>query len=121
MSKFSLRHRAHSFKNAAKGIALLFSQANAYIHSGVAGLVIIAGFVFNIALWEWCLLIMCIGSVFCAEAFNTAIEHLSDKVCRHYDPLIGKTKDIAAGAVLITVIAAVAVGLIIFIPKVLCG
>lgn len=53
-----------------------------------------------------------------AEAFNTAVEALADKVSPGYDPLIGRAKDLAAGAVLIFVLAAVAVGLIIFIPKI---
>ena len=52
-----------------------------------------------------------------AEGFNTAVECLADKVSPEYDPLIGRAKDIAAGAVLLFVIAAVAVGLIVFIPK----
>ena len=53
-----------------------------------------------------------------AEAFNTAIEKLCDKVSPERDPLIKTTKDVAAGAVLLFVLGAVAVGLIIFIPKI---
>ena len=52
-----------------------------------------------------------------AEAFNTAIEALCDKVSPGFDPLIGRAKDLAAGAVLLFVFAAITVGLIVFIPK----
>lgn len=51
-----------------------------------------------------------------AEAFNTAIEKLADRVTCERDPLIGAAKDVAAGAVLLFAIASVAVGLIVFIP-----
>ena len=54
-----------------------------------------------------------------AESFNSAIEALADKISPDKDPLIGKAKDLAAGAVLLFVIVAVAAGLIIFIPKII--
>ncbi len=62
---------------------------------------------------------LCIGGVLMAEGFNSAVEALADKICTTPDPLIKRAKDIAAGAVLLFVIAAVAVGLIIFIPRLL--
>ena len=51
------------------------------------------------------------------EGFNTAVERVCDRVSPEKHPLIKAAKDIAAGAVLLFVIASVAVGLIIFIPK----
>jgi diacylglycerol kinase (ATP) len=49
-------------------------------------------------------------AVWVAEALNTAIEFLSDVVSPDYHPLIKNAKDIAAAAVLITVIGAIAIG-----------
>ena len=46
-----------------------------------------------------------------AEAFNTAIEMLCDYAQKSYNPLIGKTKDIAAGAVLVCAVFAAFVGI----------
>lgn len=83
----------------------------------MAVLVIAAGFIFSISRMEWCAVVLCIGGVLMAEAVNSAIEALADKVSPERDPLIGRAKDIAAGAVLLFVIAAVVVGLIVFIPK----
>ena len=51
-----------------------------------------------------------------AELFNTAIERLVDLVSPRRNPLAGQVKDIAAGAVLVCALAAIAVGLIIFVP-----
>jgi diacylglycerol kinase len=56
--------------------------------------------------------------VICLEAVNTAIEYLTDLVSPEYNPLAGKVKDIAAGAVLIAAIGAVVAGVMIFLPKV---
>ena len=50
---------------------------------------------------------------------NSAIEALADRVSPGYDEAIKRTKDLAAGAVLLTAIAAAAVGLLIFIPKIM--
>lgn len=115
--QWSWRKRGLSFKYAASGIIKLFQEPNACIHLAVTAIVIACGCWLNISATEWCLVILCIGGVLMAEAFNTAVETLADRVSGEYDPLVGRCKDIAAGAVLLFVIAAVVVGLIIFLPK----
>lgn len=50
------------------------------------------------------------------ELFNTAIEKLTDLVSPHYDENAGKVKDLAAGAVLVVSIAAIGLGLLLFLP-----
>lgn len=50
---------------------------------------------------EYGVLLLTIATVIAAEAFNTAMEMLCDYAQKSYNPLIGKTKDIAAGAVLV--------------------
>ena len=81
-------------------------------------LVIIAGIGFGITRMEWVAVILCFGMVISAELFNSAVERLTDLAHPDLHPLAGKVKDIAAGAVLVTAIAAAAVGLIIFLPYV---
>lgn len=113
-----LKKRLASFKFAFKGIVYLFThEPNAIIHLIAAAGVIVAGFLFHISAIEWCIICLCIGSVFMAEAFNTSIEKLADKVSAEKDPLIGLAKDVAAGAVLLFAIATVMIAAIIFIPK----
>lgn len=118
MGKY-LSNRAKSFKYAWTGIVSLFShEANAQIHIIAAILVIATGALLHISSWEWCVVAFAIGGVFMAEGFNTAIEKICDKVSPERDPLIKAAKDVAAGSVLLFVLSAVAVGLIIFIPKI---
>lgn len=120
MSNSYLKKRIRAFQYAFRGVANLFAhEAHAKIHLLAAILVIVAGFTFEISCIEWCLIFLCIGGVFMAEAFNTAIEHLADAITKEYNPRIGAAKDVAAAAVLLFVFAAVAVGLIIFLPKII--
>jgi diacylglycerol kinase (ATP) len=117
---FSWRKRARSFKFAIEGIAtLLRSEHNAWIHSAAALLAIILGALLHISAMEWCVVIICIASVLSAEAVNTAVEALADKLSPEPHPLIKRAKDVAAGAVLLVAIAALIIGIIIFLPKLL--
>ncbi|MFT6197739.1 MAG: diacylglycerol kinase (ATP) [Nonlabens sp.] len=50
------------------------------------------------------------------EAMNTAAEAIADFIHPDFHEKIGRIKDIAAGAVLITAFAAAVIGLIIYIP-----
>lgn len=114
-----MKKRIQSFYYAFKGIGdLVRSQANARIHVVAMVLVVAAGFYFRISATEWCLLALAIASVLAAEAFNTALEYLTDLVSPDYHPLAGKAKDVAAAAVLLTAMGAAAAGLIVFVPKV---
>lgn len=60
-----------------------------------------------------------IGIVFTTEAFNSAIERLSDVAQPKRDDRIRNVKDIAAGAVLISAITAAIIGVIIFHPRIM--
>ncbi|MCF8365942.1 MAG: diacylglycerol kinase family protein [Bacteroidales bacterium] len=118
-NKFSALKRLLSFKYAFRGIAYLIkTQHNAWIHLFAAIAVVLGGFYFSISQTEWIILVLTIGMVFMAEAINTAIELLVDKISPQYDDLAGRIKDIAAGAVLISAIAAAITGIIIFAPKI---
>ena len=115
-----LKKRIESFKFAFAGIRhFIKSEPNVIIHLLAALIVIICGFFFSINKVEWCLVIFAIGLVLSAEAFNTSIEYLTNLVSPDYHELAGKTKDVAAAAVLLAAIAAAIVGLIIFLPKIL--
>ena len=68
---------------------------------------------------EWVVLVLAIGLVIVAEAFNTAIEVDIDLTSPEYHPYARDTKDVAAGAVLLMVMVATVIALIIFVPKIL--
>lgn len=117
MIKF-IQGRIASFKWAFKGLGDLFSNhPNAKVHLLATVIVVPLGFLLQISLVEWCLLILCIVLVMAMEAMNSALEYLADKVSPNQDELIGKSKDIAAGAVLLCAIGAALVGAVIFLPK----
>lgn len=113
-----LRKRLNSFRFAFKGIGWLFrSQVNAKIHLFAAIVVLLAGYFLELSITEWCLTLFAIFTVLAAEAFNTALEDLTDLVSPDHHPLAGRAKDLAAGAVLLTALGAASIGLLIFVPK----
>jgi diacylglycerol kinase len=87
------------------------------IHLFATIAVLILGWYFKLSAGEWLAIVLSISLVWISEAFNTAIEFLTNLVSPDYNPLAGKTKDVAAAAVLIAAIFAVIVGCIVFGPK----
>jgi diacylglycerol kinase (ATP) len=119
-NKFSLKKLYRSFGFALTGIKeLIQSEQNARIHLFISFCVIIAGFLFRISALEWCVVSLCIGLVFAAEAFNTVFEKLVDHLFPQKHETARLAKDIAAGAVLFCALMAVVCGVIIFLPKLL--
>jgi len=112
MSKF-----IKGFVYAGKGIIYMIgTQRNARFHLFAAIFVILAGIWFNLSTAEWLFIIAAIGMVFTAEAINTSIEKVVNLVEPGQNPLAGKAKDLAAGAVLISAIVSMVIGILIFWP-----
>lgn len=117
MPAFSLFHRLKSFSHAFRGaITLLRTQHNTWLHALATAVVFAAGIVLHVSLTDWALLIVAIALVWIAEALNTAIEFLADEVTLERRERIRFAKDIAAFAVLVSAIAALAIGAIVFLP-----
>jgi diacylglycerol kinase len=107
-----------SFGHALTGISdLIRSEPNTTIHLSATICAIIAGILFRISKPEWCIILIVIALVWVAEAFNTAIEKLTDHLFPEYHETARFVKDVASGAVLVCAIAALVCGLIIFLPK----
>lgn len=112
-----MRKFLQSFRYALAGLAYLFrTQRNARVHTVAALLVVGTGFYFDVSRTDWTWLIVAIAMVFAAEAFNTALELLADRITTEADEKIRRTKDTAAAAVLIAAIGAAAIGLAILGP-----
>lgn len=117
ISGFSLRDRIRSFGFALSGLGhVLRSQHNAWIHLVATIGVVALGAALEVSRYDWCWLIAAIAGVWCAEAFNTAIERLADSVTTDPNPLIGQAKDAAAGGVLVVAMGAAVIGLLILGP-----
>ena len=113
--KFSLIKRIRSFIYAGRGIKIFFkSTHNSWIHVTLCIIAIILGFYFHITQTEWMMLVLASGLVFVSEAFNTAIEIDIDLTSPEYHPFAKNSKDVAAGAVLISAITALVIGILIF-------
>jgi diacylglycerol kinase (ATP) len=115
---FTIRRRIRSFRDAFRGLwTMLRSQHNAWIHALATGVAVAAGIVSGLSPLQWCAIVLAIGAVWTAEALNTALELLADAASPEPHPLVGKAKDVAAGAVLITALGAVIVALLVFGPR----
>lgn len=106
-------------KYSIAGLRSAFSsEFNFRLHILSAIAVIITGFVLDVSSLEWCVLFICIGLVFTAETFNTALEQLVNMVQPEWHPIAGKVKDLASAAVLLSCVASVICAGIIFGTKV---
>jgi diacylglycerol kinase (ATP) len=118
--KFSFRARMESFRFAFHGLwSLLKNEHNSRIHLLAAIIAVVTGIVLKINSLEWCLLAIVIGLVFITELLNSSIETIADIIDPELNEKIKKSKDYAAGSVLISAIIAVIAGGIIFIPKII--
>lgn len=117
---FSLIARVGSFKHAFRGIGVFVSSThNAWVELFFSAVVVYLGFYFSISQTEWFVLVITIGILLMAEAFNTAIEVDINLTSPDFHPYAKDTKDIAAGAVLIAVFLTLIICGMIFVPKIL--
>lgn len=109
--------RIRSFGYALQGLAFAVStQVNFCIHLVAAAAVIGLGFFWGVSSEDWRWLIVAIGLVLAAELLNTAFEHLCNVVQPELHASVKAAKDVAAGAVLVTAIAAAIIGALVFWP-----
>ena len=106
-----------SLRNAYIGLIYCFkTQRNMGIHLVAGIIVMVAGLLLSVNLVGLLFLLTAIVSVIVAEAFNTAIEKAIDLYTRERSELAKISKDVAAGAVLLTSFFAVIIGLVILGP-----
>lgn len=118
--RFSIISRIKSTTHAFRGVGIFIQTThNSWVHIFFTLLAVYLGFILHISSLEWIAIIFAIGLVILAETINTAIEIDIDLTSPTYHPYARDTKDVAAGAVLITVAIAGLVGLIIFLPKII--
>lgn len=108
-----------AFKCAAQGIIDTAHERNFHIELCFMALSIVLGFVFCISTFEWLVVVICFGLVLGGECINSSIEAIVDLASPEYHELARKSKDAAAGGVLLFSIASFVVGLIIFAPRIL--
>ena len=105
------------FRYAFSGLwYALRTQRNARVHVSIAILAILLGVVLHISAVEFALVFVAITGVFIAEMFNTVFELCIDLASPDYHPLAKIAKDVAAGAVLLSAMLSIVIGLFVFVP-----
>jgi len=95
-------NRVKSVGFALRGALLLIrTEASIKVQVGIAVIMTIAGFYFNISNTEWAIQILTIAAILGAEGLNTAIEKVADFIQPEFDKKIGIIKDVSAGAVML--------------------
>lgn len=84
------------------------------IHTVAALYVLMFARFFAFTRTEYAVLLLTIGGVISAEAVNTAMENLADKISKKDDALIRIAKDAAAGAVLVLAVFSVLIAVFLF-------
>ena len=115
-SNFSL---FSAFICAFQGIIATAKERNFKIEFCFMVLCIILGIAFSISFVEWLCVIICFGLVLGGEVINSSIEAIVDLASPEYHELAKKSKDCAAGGVLLFSIASFVIGCLIFIPRIL--
>ncbi len=116
--------RAHnlwrSFGYALAGLGwLVRTQRNARIHLVIALVAVALGAWLELSGPEWAVLLLTIGLVLAAEAFNTALEAAVDLTSPEWHALARIAKDVSAAGVLVLALAAVGVGVALFAGRLL--
>lgn len=109
-----------SFSFALAGLRhLVRTQRNFRIEIAIAAIALLGGLVARLERWEWVALALTIAVVLVLEAVNTAIESAVTLASPRVDPRARAAKDVSASAVLIASAAAIAVGALLFGPRIL--
>lgn len=117
--KWKNKNFLQSLKYAIQGIKyVFFNERNLKIQLLFAVFAVVVSVFLKLTNLEWILLCLTIGMVLFAEMLNTAIEIVLDLYSQEYNENIKIAKDISSGAVLLTSVMSVAIGGVLWIPKI---
>lgn len=107
----------NSFQNALRGLSRVFrTEQNFRIQVAGSVMAVIAAWMFPLRAFERIIIVLFITLVLVAELLNTALEYFTDLLKPRLHQYARAIKDIMAGIVFITSLAALAVGAMIFVP-----
>ena len=96
---------------------MLTGEPSGRVHLVALAIVSALGAWVGLTALEWAVIALAAAGVVAAEALNTAVERLADRVSLEREESIRLIKDAAAGGVLAAAVGAVAAGLAILGPK----
>lgn len=97
----------------------LRTQSSFLVHLPAALVVILLAWQLGLSVIELALLLFCVALVLVLEFVNTALESMAKSITQEYDPHIRQALDVSAAAVLVAAMFSVAIGVVIFLPKLL--
>ncbi len=118
-SPLPAKHWSRKFRNAFRGLRVgVHRQSSFWVHFTLTVLVFGVAVCLRVSPLEWCVLLLCIGSVLTAEFFNSELESCAKAITNDFDDHIRDALDIASAAVLVASVVAAIVGASIFIFRV---
>lgn len=118
MKKLIRQHRI-SFRHAFDGIFWAFTtQPNFRVHTSLAILAIVFGFILKVSYVEMTILVLAIVFGIGMEMVNTSIEAMTDLITSQYHEQAKIAKDVAAGMMLLVAIGTTVVAVLIFGPRI---
>jgi len=109
-----------SFRDAMIGIiTALREEKNMRIHFAALVFVLTLSWYLSLSPLEWAVVLLAAMGVIGLEMLNSAIERAVDLAEPQFHPLAALAKRLAAGGVLVAALVAVAIGSMIFWPKIL--
>lgn len=119
IKKRGFKRFIRSFGYSIDGLKYAYKyEQSMTIHFAMVIVVIVAGFLLKISVFEWLICFMLMGLVMATELINTSIEAVVDLTCPKIHPLAKIAKDTASAAVFVFSAVAFISGMIIFIPKI---
>lgn len=120
MNKFQSKSFTRSAMFALNGLRLAFrSQRNFRKHLVIAILTFCIAFLLRVEVIEFCMIIFANAFVLVVEMLNSVIEFIMDAYYKNkWSKLAKLSKDIAAGAVLLSAVASAIISLLIFATKI---
>ena len=104
-----------SFGYAWEGfVTAVRTERNIKVMLAMGAAALIVGFLLQLDVTEWCIILICCGLVIHAELANTAIEAVVDLATDELHPLAKRAKDIAAASVYVLSFMSAVVGLLVF-------
>jgi len=114
------RRFVKSFKYAFEGVHYAFkNDQNLLVHLIVAFIVINISIALRVTPSQMAILGLTMMMVITAEMINSAIEKMVDLITKEHRQEAKIAKDVAAGMVLVTALAAAIIGTLIFFPYLL--
>ncbi|VWL97351.1 Undecaprenol kinase [Collinsella sp. AK_207A] len=104
-----------SFGYAWEGfVTAVRTERNIKVMLAMGAAALIVGFLLQLDVTEWCIILICCGLVIHAELANTAIEAVVDLATDELHPLAKRAKDIAAASVYVLSFMSAVVGLLVY-------